>query len=415
MDNMTLRNLWRQVVASPSVYLAFFYGLSGLGFVGANLVLANVLPTQEFGLLTLMLSILSVAVSVAPIGLDGLVNRQGLEPSIGLLRISLLTSATVGLTAGAIARILYGLDFLYVGLIFAAVLSGGVALVAAAVFQRRQQFVRSLAISQVLNLTLVLSAAGAYLLGFDTSLFPVVFVTLGSFVISVVIWQRLLRQTLPGTAGVESHQLKEALYYAAVSSAGILMLHLERLLIPITLSLEDLATFGVVASLVLAPFRMLQMGAGIAMLPRLRAAASITDRRRIVKRETIVVGGVALLGSVLVYVLVPVVAEIFLKDKYPVSRGLVIAALVAGVLRVAGGFLRGVTAALCNTRELGMLSGALWISVVVTCWGVMIGSRWGLTGAVLGATGGWLLRAVVSFYLARPHFRLVDVGDGASQ
>ena len=49
------------------------------------------------------------------------------------------------------------------------------------------------------------------------------------------------------------------------------------------------------------------MGVGYSLLPRLRAATSVVERRRLMAHEARLVGGIALLGSASIFVLTPLV------------------------------------------------------------------------------------------------------------
>ena len=55
------------------------YAASGVGFAGANLILARVLPTEQYALFTLVIALGNLGYALAPAGLDGLVNRHHLE------------------------------------------------------------------------------------------------------------------------------------------------------------------------------------------------------------------------------------------------------------------------------------------------------------------------------------------------
>ena len=49
--------------------------------------------------------------------------------------------------------------------------------------------------------------------------------------------------------------------------------------------IHDLATFGVLAAIAGSLFRVLSMGVGYTLVPRLRAAGSVLERRRLVAHE----------------------------------------------------------------------------------------------------------------------------------
>ena len=58
-------------------------------------------------------------------------------------------------------------------------------------------------------------------------------------------------------------------------------------------------------------FRVLQMGVGFSLMPRLRAAPSVLERRRLLFREARLVASLALLGSLVIWVATPRIEEWF--------------------------------------------------------------------------------------------------------
>jgi O-antigen/teichoic acid export membrane protein len=55
-----VRKLWY----SPTLRSVVIYGASGLGFAGANLVLARLLPTAEYALFTLVIALANLGCAV---------------------------------------------------------------------------------------------------------------------------------------------------------------------------------------------------------------------------------------------------------------------------------------------------------------------------------------------------------------
>ena len=78
----------------------------------------------------------------------------------------------------------------------------------------------------------------------------------------------------------------EALAIAGLSAAGLLLIQLERLLLPhllpLAISPPTVSSRRIVGSL----FRVLQMGVGYSLLPRLRAAPGVLERRRLIAKES---------------------------------------------------------------------------------------------------------------------------------
>jgi O-antigen/teichoic acid export membrane protein len=198
---------------------------------------------------------------------------------------------------------------------------------------------------------------------------------------------------------------REALALVGVQGAWILLIQLERLVIPSLLPLADLATFAVLAAVVGSPFRMLEMGVGHTLMPRLRAAGSALERRRILAREGLIVGGVVAAAGALVWLLTPPVVRLFVGDKYVLGPGLVAAALAAGVVKVGAAFCKSVVAALGSTREIACLPWLSWTSVGVGLASAVLLARFGLIGAVCGVGLGWLGHGLAAAALARRPLR----------
>jgi O-antigen/teichoic acid export membrane protein len=190
-----------------------------------------------------------------------------------------------------------------------------------------------------------------------------------------------------------------------VSAAGFLLVQLERLLIPQLLSLDDLALFGVLAAVAMAPFRCLQMGVGFALLPQLHAARTVAARRRLLLQEGGVVVCVLFLGSVVIWYLTPHIVDWFLAEKYHLSPALVLAALIVSILKVLSAFARATVTALCSTQELAYLNILSWSAVAGAVAGAIFGARWGLTGIIYGVGVGWVCRGLASAYFTLPYFR----------
>ncbi len=390
---------------SPSIRTSALFGLTGIGFVGANLVLAKILTPEDYALIALVVAIMGVAVPLGPLGIDGVVNRSLLGATRQLLLHSMGTSLLAGVASYALSFWLYEVGHRLALLVLLGVAAGGVAMVAAAVFQRYQRLTVSLLLAQNGNFTLALAAVAMAALGANGAGYPVAAMVIGYVVAGFVGWGGVRHLSGDASPFPRPFPWRDSLHYAGVTGAGLLFLQLDRLLIPTLLSLEELATFGVLAAIAIAPFRMLQMGVAFSMLPRLRAAPTVRARRALGLSELRNVGAITLLGSVAVLLLVPWLLDLIFGQKYHVSQALLWAAVVAGILRVLGGFSRGVATAVCTTKQMGVLNTLSWLSIVVAMAGAAVGARWGLVGLIYGTTVGWITRVVAAGFLVQPHFR----------
>jgi O-antigen/teichoic acid export membrane protein len=393
---------WR----SPTVRSVAVLGLSGLGFAIANLLLARVLPTAEYALLTLVVALVNVGYPLAPAGVDGIVNRRQLEAGPRLLQRTMATIVPVGLLFAVIGLVGYRTSFDIALMILGSTMAGGALLVAAGQFQSEQRFGLSLALNQSPNLILLVAALAVVLAGTHDATTPLVIWTAGFGVTAAAGWWLLFGERHAKEARSVEFPWGEAVSIAGLAAAGLVLIQLERLLIPYLLPLEDLATYGVLAAIVGSLFRVLQMGVGYSLLPRLRAAPDVAARRRLIGKEIRLVLVLVLLGSAVAWIATPLLERWFLDGKYQLSSALVLAAVVTGVAKILNGFAQSTVSALADARELSLVSLLGWVAVAIAVPAAAAGARWGLPGVIYGVGLGWLVRAVVALYLTARHLRL---------
>jgi O-antigen/teichoic acid export membrane protein len=197
----------------------------------------------------------------------------------------------------------------------------------------------------------------------------------------------------------------ELVSLAGLTAVTLVLIQIERLVIPRRLSLDDLALFGVLAAVAASPYRVLQQGVGYTLLPRLRAAGTAAERRALLLREAQVSVGATLLASALIWALSRPVVSWWLAGKYELSAGLLLAAIAAGFAKVASAFATAAATALCTERELERLRVLAWLALAAAFAGCIAGARFGLIGVVGGAGVGWLCFAAAAGFLAAPHLR----------
>src|SRR5262249_37706559 len=142
-----------------------------------------------------------------------------------------------------------------------------------------------------------------------------------------------------------------------------LLFQLERLIIPRTLSLTELATFSVVSALASSPYRMLQIGVGYALLPKLRASTSRKQALKLIQREGALTFGILAVASVGVLLFTPWVVRLFLENRYTFATSLLVAIVVIGFIRVWSAFATVVVSALGSARQLMVLNVISWMGV----------------------------------------------------
>ena len=396
-----MKQLWR----SPTLRSAGVYAVAGAGFAVANLIMARVLPPAEYALVTLVVALVNVGYALAPLGTDGIVNRRRLEAGPRLFRRTLTATSVTGLVFALIGATLYQTSPALTAMILVSTVAGGLLMVAAAQFQSEQRFAVSLALFQSPNLVLLLAALAVVGAGVREAWFVVLISTVGWLPPALWGWSRLFRERHAKPYRTADVPWPEALSYAGVQATGLLLVQLERLILPHLLPLHDLATYGVLAAIAGSLFRVLQMGVGYTLVPRLRAATTVSQRRRLVAKEARMVGAVVLVGSAAIWIVTPLVERWLLEGKYHLAGSLVFATLVSGVSKILNAFSKSTAAALATPRELSIVNLMGWLSVGIAIVAAGVGARWGLAGVIYGVTLGWTVRAGAAFVVTARHLR----------
>lgn len=381
-------------------------GASGAGFAGANLILARRLPETEYALFTLFLALVNLGYALAPAGIDTFVVRRPVEFGPRFLRKVTVVTTAVGVLFGAIGYLGYDLSVTVSLLLALATAAGGIMAVAASRFQGELRFGLSLSIAQSPNLVLIAAALLALAVGSQRANLAIAVSTAGFVVAAWLGWWILLRERHAKPERTCEINWGEAVAFAGVNASGLLLVQLDRLLIPHVRPVEDLATFGVLAAIVGSLFRVLQQGVGYSLLPRLRAATGVAEQRRLLAHEARLVGVIALLGSAFIWVITPPVERYLLAGKYHLAPALIVAGIVAGVTKILNAFSKASVSALANQRELAMVNYFGWASALLAVVAGLAAGTWGLPGVIYGVALGWLLRSMAAFYVTFRHLRL---------
>lgn len=396
---------------SPALRAAVALTLSGGAFALGNLILARMLPKEEYGRLSLGLAIVMIGILTGPLGAQIIVNRHRTDPGRRLLARTLSTSGLVGLVLTVGAGALYPLDLPLLGAMLAAIIGGACNLVVVGHYQSRQRYGLSLWVSASTNLSLLATGIAAAAFRPTTAFVPAAIFAACVWASPVFTWWTLLRERAALDNPDPPFPWGEALAVVGTIGAGMLLGATERLVIPRVLSLSDLATFSVLATLAGSPFQVLNQGVGFALLPSLRGAQDGTARRRVLSQELLIVAGACALSGVLVWWLTPIVLRFFLVGRYVLPAPLILAAIAVGVLRPLGAVAIAVLNAVGSARDLVVLGGIGWTASVLGIWGAWVGARWGLTGVVYGVGCGWLLRAAAAGWLASRSMHRAEVAN----
>jgi hypothetical protein len=150
---------------------------------------------------------------------------------------------------------------------------------------------------------------------------------------------------------------------------------------------------------------MLQMAVLFTLVPNLRRAETIRDRRRLLGHEMLLVASVIGAGSVVTWYVAPPLAHWFLSGRYELSPALLCAALVSGTLKLCSAFATGTVIALAEDKGLRRLSVVSWASIGLGIVVSVAAAPWGLVGVLYGISAGWLARSLVAAWMAILHLR----------
>jgi O-antigen/teichoic acid export membrane protein len=408
----------RNLVRSASIRAAFVLGAGGVAFTVCNLVLARMLPTEAYGVLTLVIGILSVASLAAPWGLDLVIARRGLTLGPGMRRAVVLTSLASGFATAAIAMLVYDLPLTLAAALFVATTAAGVIQGGVAHFQGQQKFGPGAWLLQLSNAALIPAAIASLAWSLTTAIAPSLLIAAAGLVGALWTWWLVVRgeSRMPVAADaravpdqgrmapvVVSALWREAVSLVAITVASSVFLQLERLVLVPAIGVAALALFGVVAALVGSPFRMIQQAVLFTLIPGMRAANGLQARRALLRREMVLIICAVGLGSVVLWFLAPPLAHLFLGGRYELPEALMLAAIVSGLLKVFSAFATSVAVALGSDRDLRRVSATAWVSIGVSVAGAFIAAPWGLTGALYGISVGWLTRTLAAAWIAAPH------------
>ncbi|HEU4625683.1 MAG TPA: oligosaccharide flippase family protein [Steroidobacteraceae bacterium] len=389
-----LGHLWR----SPALWSAVSFAVGGVGFAAGNLLLARVLPEDEYGRVALFLALVQIGIVTGPLGMETVVNRHRLSAHASLLGRVSLTSACVGAVLALVAWRFYGLGATLAGVLALTVIVAAVNRVGGAFFQSRSRFGFSLFLILIHN-WIVLVAVPVVLFADRLTALPVALtVAAGYIAMATLGWFKGFVARV-ATGGAEPHAAARTLWYEGLAAVGLqlavgALFQLDRLLIPRALSIRDLAVYSVVSSIAASPFRMLQTGLGFALLPRLRACESRTAILRLVRHEVAVVTVLSVLAAVAVLVLTPWLLGAVLDTRYSFSMTLLYALVLVGFVRVWSGVSGAVVSALGSAQQLARLNLYGWLALIIAAAGAFAARGFGLPGVVYGMGAGWLALAV---------------------
>lgn len=391
----------RALLRSPSLRTAAIMGVGGVCFSAGGLILARELPTEEYARVCLVLGIVSVAGNIAPLGLDQVVGRRGLRLGARWRRASFGASLATALAAALLAGLIYHLPAALMASIALITLALGVAVSVGAHFQGQRQFGIGVWVLQLLNGAVALIAGVTAAVGLDTAAEVCGLMAMVAVLAAAAVWWFVRhegevrgRELSPWTVRGEAFSL------ATMQAGSSTLLQLERLLIEPTVGLHDLATYGVLAAFVSSPFRLLQAAVQFTLIPRLREAHDAPARWALMRREGVVVAVPLAAGCAAIWLLAPPLAHWLLAGRYELSKALMAVVLISGWLKLVSGFLTALVVSRGEERRLRRLSAICWVCLLVSVAGAFAAVPWGFLGVLCGIAAGWLLRCLLTGWLA---------------
>jgi hypothetical protein len=405
--------LIQRLLKVPLFRTSAMFALSGTAFAIGNLLLARALPVQQFGYFALAVALYNMSAQIAPMGLDQLLLRHGLAPDRRMFLRILGCGALVGGITGAAAFLSGGLEARAALAIAAAICAGGFVWVASYGLQVPGSQRQSILLATSSSWFICAIGLGAQAGSFHDALPLILMFMLGVVILGAAGWLGL-RAARRGASVASRIHWREAFSLMGLTAIGTIGVQFERLIVPVTLGLRDLATFMVLASVAIFPFKLVMSGAGFSLIPRLRATADPQERRRIVRNEVITVVGFLALASLGCAALAPFATDLITNGRYQIGLPLVLAACLNGSAKVVQALPRAIIIASGSSRDLARLNRLGWMGLAAAGAGAVVGSNWGLEGLVIGAALGSLTGSVPGTLIARRALRQ-PTGDSADR
>lgn len=407
VNSAMVRNLLRELVRSKSIHMASWIGVGGVALTVANLAYAHLLEPEEFGFLSLLQAILSLAVPVAPLGFDTLILRG----ELGSTGLSIRAAGTATLIGAPILCCVFATLYdLSVPALFALIIAcalGGLSRVFLVIYQADFKLNTAQAIGQSPTLVFLLGAVLLLILEnktLESAMSWLILSYILSGAVGFVIYRTLPvgpRDTKLSCMLSASERWRRALSFVAIAASVYVLLQAERLVIPKTLSLADLATFAVAWSVAGSPYKLLTSGIGFALVPRLRVTKSAKARRTLVFTELRLAATVGVISAALLIPFSDLAIEYLYGGKYEVTLSLITAIVLSGLIRLTYGVASSMITALAEGRELQLLNLSGWLTTAGAIFLASVLSRYGLYGVVIGVTAGWLSRTIIVFLLLK--------------
>lgn len=383
------------------------FALSGVAFALGNLLLARTMPMNEFGRAALEIALLNLFGVIAPLGLDQVLLRRQDHASTGLFGWVLLVNGFVAVVIGFASNQFYDLPPLEAGLMAVAIAAVGLACVASAGMRAQHRDVVPLIMVFGTNSLILLCGIDGFLAESISVPQVLAVVAGGNVLLSGIAWIIFYRGSPFPRIPAEPIRWSEAISLLGLVAVGALSIQLERLIIPKTLGGEALAIFAVLSSVATFPFRLVTSGAGFSLAPQLRIAETFQERKLVVVRELSTIGVLLSITTAIIALFAPLVTSLMTGGRYELSETLVLAACLSGGVKVVQSVIRTVVIGCGSHRAIVILNGIGWFAIVVSIFAGIAGSRWGLTGLIIGMAAGSLISNLPTLAIAIRSMRTI--------
>lgn len=383
------------------------FGVSGLAFAAANIILAHALPVDDYAVIALVIAIITLSSGLGLFGADGIVNRHDVRPDSRVF-VRILCTSLVAAVVSVVAVVEFYDIALPVALVMGiAIIAQAAVYFAAAYLRSRHEFRSSLLTFNSSNYIILAVAVAATVYGWQGAFVPIALIS-GALIVTAVWSTMHVRGRYGDVSSSYEYSWREALAYISLTGSASVLIQLERLVTPKLLTLGDLATLGVLLAIVGPPFRLLHLTLGYVLLPKLRRASTSSERHSLILREIVIALSLLVPCWLLTWYLVPLLDALFFDAKYALSGGLVLAVIVAGTIKALSGIATASVAGLASAKYLEITGIAAWFAVLISIAGAFLGARFGLAGVVYGVSLGWLVRIVTAGIIVSRHLAKND-------
>ncbi|MDP2248389.1 MAG: oligosaccharide flippase family protein [Nitrosomonadales bacterium] len=391
----------RRLLANPTVRATLVFGLSGLAFALGNLFLARTMSVEDYGKFALAIALFNVFSLLTPLGIDQALLRHRIDPGPRLLVLICITGTIIGLAVGTVYWLYTDVQIENIWMLALSIVSGGIVAILIALARALHREHAALLLATVASWILLVIGIVSFFIPMHLPLIPITLFAVANLLAAIVGWLTLCNAHRVVKSERVSIPWAESFSLLGIAAIGTLVLQLERLIIPFTIGLQELAVFSVLASVAIFPFRLLTASAGFSLVPKLRAASDRRQKLRMIGRELLSIGLLAFVSTIGIVILAPIVTDIFTAGRYQISFSLALAACVNGYSKIMQTIPRALITACGNDHDITRLNRLGWVGLFTSVLGGFLGANWGLEGLLYGVAIGSMAGTLPAIILAK--------------